>query len=90
MSDSPRWEVHYHRNLEKEIRRLPKQYIGRVLEALEALAFNPRPVGSKKIQGHELWRLQVGVYRVLYEIDEDNKAIRIYRLGHRRDIYRNL
>jgi mRNA-degrading endonuclease RelE of RelBE toxin-antitoxin system len=32
----------------------------------------------------------VGVYRILYQIDEENRVINTYRIGHRRDVYRNL
>ena len=84
------WTVNYHRELEKEIRRLPRQYIRRILEAIENLALNPYPPSSKKIQGHDLWRVRVGVYRILYQIDEENQVINTYRIGHRRGVYRNL
>ncbi|HFE67280.1 MAG TPA: hypothetical protein ENJ93_08450 [Chloroflexi bacterium] len=43
MSDEAIWAVHYHRDLEKEIRRLPKPHIEQILTALEALAVNPKP-----------------------------------------------
>ncbi len=84
------WTVNYHRDLEKEIRRLPRQYIRRILEEIENLASNPYPPSSKKIQGHDLWRVRVGVYRILYQIDEENQVINTYRIGHRRGVYRNL
>lgn len=84
------WTVYYHRNLGKEIRRLPKKYVGRLLETIEALATNPHPAGSIKVQGHDLWRVKVGVYRIIYHIDDENQIINTYRIGHRRNVYRNL
>ena len=65
MSDERHWAVVYHRELEKEIRRLPPQYIKRILETIEAFSGDPKPHGSKKIKGHDFWRMRVGVYRVL-------------------------
>ena len=92
MSDptSARWTVEYHRDLESELRRLPKPYIRRVLETIEQLADDPRPPGSEKIRGHELWKIRVGMYRLLYEIDDEHRRIRTYRVGHQRDVYRRL
>jgi mRNA interferase RelE/StbE len=85
-----KWAVNYHRDLEKEIRRLPKPHIRRILEAIESLSNDPHPSGSKKIQGHDLWRVQVGVYRIIYQIDDENQIVNTYRIGHRKGIYRNL
>ena len=90
MSSENKWVVKYHRNLEREIRRLPKRTIKRILETIEALAIQPKPPGSRKIRGHELWRVQVGNYRILYYIDEEKQVISTYRVGHRRDVYRRL
>ncbi len=90
MSSEKKWVVKYHRNLEREIRRLPKRTIKRILETIEALASQPKPPGSRKITGHELWRVQVGNYRILYDIDEEEQIISTYRVGHRRDVYRRL
>ena len=85
-----KWDVHFHQKLEKEIRRLPKQYIQNIFEAIENLAINPHPPQSNKVQGHELWRIRVGVYRILYEIDEENHIVRTYRIGHRKNVYLNI
>lgn len=87
---SSRWTVEYHRDIEKEIRQLPKPFIKRILEKIESLADNPRPPGCEKISGHELWKVRIGVYRILYTINEEQHTIRTYRIGHRRDIYRDL
>ncbi len=89
MNEKP-WAVNFHRDLEKEIRRLPRSYLKRVLEAIEALGADPRPHGSKRLEGYDLWRIQIGVYRVLYEIDEENRVVNTYRIGHRKDVYRSL
>ena len=38
--------------------------------------------------GREGWRLRVGDYRVLYDIDDVKQTITIVHVGHRRDVYR--
>ena len=90
MTNAPRWTVVYHRTLEKEIRLLPKPYIRRVLEAIEGLAEDPRPQGSDKLEGYDLWKLRIGIYRIIYHIDDPKRVVSTYRVGHRRDVYRNL
>jgi mRNA-degrading endonuclease RelE of RelBE toxin-antitoxin system len=53
------------------------------------LAENPRPLGYRKLTGSKNdWRIRIGDYRVLYEIDEKAKAVRIMRVRHRREVYR--
>jgi mRNA interferase RelE/StbE len=86
MNETTTWTVKYHRDIEKEIRKLPKKFILRVLTAIESLAENPRPRGSQKIEGHDLWKIRVGDYRILYQIDHNQRIINTYRVGHRRDV----
>ena len=84
------WLVLYHRNVEKEIRRLPKRVIQRVFDIMESLEKDPRPMGSEKLQNYDLWRLRVGSYRIIYHIDDEQHTVTIYRIRHRRDVYRDL
>lgn len=74
----------------KHLESLPKPLIARIDGAVLALAENPRPVGVKRLRGKlkEGWRIRVGEYRVLYRIDDEARQIKIFDIGHRRDIYR--
>ena len=72
----------------KEFLGLPTQIQDRLREAIDDLAQDPRPPGVKKLSGIEGYRLRKGDYRVLFTIDDKAKEIRIYRIGHRREIYR--
>ena len=61
----------------------------KLLTSIESLASAPRPRQSHKLSGSmNSYRLRVGDYRVLYQIDDDSKLITIYKIGHRRDVYR--
>lgn len=77
------------RNAEKDLDRLPAVVRARVIGAIKELAREPRPRGCRKlIGGKNDWRIRVGVYRVLYEIDDLTKVIRVNRVRHRREVYR--
>ena len=74
----------------KQLESLPKSLVPRIDRTLLALRENPRPVGVKRLRGklREGWRIRVGDYRVLYRIDDVAREVRIFDIGHRRDIYR--
>lgn len=73
---------------DKELGRLPKQVGDRVLERLRGLVTEPRPHDSKKLVGTDnTYRIRVGDYRVVYEIDDDKVLVLIIRIRHRKDAY---
>jgi mRNA interferase RelE/StbE len=73
----------------RELRRLGRQDLSRLLSAVEALASAPYPVGVRKLQGGQhTYRIRVGDYRVIYEVYEKRLIIYIVRVRHRKDVYR--
>jgi mRNA interferase RelE/StbE len=76
------------RRAQKELADLPKEPYVRIRDAIRLLAEEPRPSGSKRLTGRAGWRIRVGSYRVIYEIDDPNHLVTILHVGHRRDIYR--
>jgi mRNA interferase RelE/StbE len=77
------------KSAEKELEKLPIQFVKRVAAAIDGLTKNPRPIGSKKLEGQKepLWRIRIGDYRVIYLIEDEIKIIEIRRVGNRKDIY---
>ena len=73
---------------QKELARLPMESYERTRAAIRALAEEPRPPGYRKLSGREGWRIRVGDYRVLYEIEDTPKTVTVVQVGHRRDVYR--
>ena len=74
---------------EKGLRKLPREVKETVYSLLNKIASAPFPSGSRKIVGTDnLWRIRIGDYRILYEVDETSEIIRIERIGHRKDVYR--
>jgi mRNA interferase RelE/StbE len=73
---------------QKELARLPTDSYERIRAAIRALAEEPRPPGCRKLSGREGWRIRIGDYRVLYEIEDTPKTVTVVQVGHRRDVYR--
>jgi mRNA interferase RelE/StbE len=71
-----------------QFRRLTEQTQERINQAIAHLAENPRPQGSKKLTVREGYRIRVGDYRILYQIDDMAKLIIVYRIADRGDVYR--
>ena len=66
---------------------------GKLLTRFENLILglydNPEPHNSKKLSGGgSRWRIRTGDYRILYEIDEPRKVVKVYRIAHRKEVYR--
>ena len=72
----------------RQIRRLPTQTQERVNSAITRLAENPRPPGAKKLTARDGYRVRVGDYRILYQVDDGAKVVIIYRVMSRGDVYR--
>jgi mRNA interferase RelE/StbE len=78
-------------SVEKDLRSLPSSLIERLVKHLETLKDNPFPRQSIKLAGSEqLYRLRVGVYRIVYAVDSAAKRITVHYIRHRRDAYRDL
>lgn len=73
---------------QKELARLSDSDYRRVVAAIQGLATTPRPVGCKKLTGSDEWRIRVGQYRVVYEIEDAALVVTVIKVGHRRDVYR--
>ncbi|MCX5846775.1 MAG: type II toxin-antitoxin system RelE/ParE family toxin [Deltaproteobacteria bacterium] len=84
------YEVYIERAAEKDLKKLPAEdFFHRIISTIKALSDEPRPSGCRKITGSKSdWRIRVGEYRIIYEINEKEKAVRIFRVKHRRDAYR--
>jgi mRNA interferase RelE/StbE len=83
------YRVFLERAAEKQLKQLPAKLHDRVIEAVQALSKDPRPTRCRKLTGTDNdWRIRVGDYRVIYEIDEKAREIRVNRIRHRREVYR--
>jgi mRNA interferase RelE/StbE len=61
----------------------------RLVTRIQGLATNPRPHGSEKVAGYaDRYRVRQGNFRIVYLIDDKASAVTIFKIGHRKDIYR--
>ncbi len=81
--------IEFHPDVYKQLQRLPRQIFLAALNAVIALADEPRPDGVKKLAGSRSdRRVRVGEYRIVYEIDDAARTAIVLRIAHRRDVYR--
>lgn len=84
-----RYRVEFTSAAARAIRKLPKNVRTRLLDAIEELSAEPRPVGARKLAGAEIaWRIRAGDYRVIYEVEDDLLVVTVVRAAHRREVYR--
>ena len=81
------YQIFFTRKAEKQLDKLSNQLVDSILEAIEKLADNPRPVGCKKLKGRDGYRIRKGNYRIIYEIFDGQLVVDVVAIGHRKDIY---
>ncbi|MCX6559211.1 MAG: type II toxin-antitoxin system RelE/ParE family toxin [Candidatus Aminicenantes bacterium] len=82
------YKVGFRASAEKELRKLPAPDLVRIIGRISDLAGNPRPEGVSKLSGEERYRIRQGDYRIVYAIDDREKAVLIVKIGNRKDVYR--
>jgi mRNA interferase RelE/StbE len=83
------FKIEWKRSAIKELEKLPRPMILRIVSAVDNLASNPHPQGVRKLVGTEdIYRIRVGDYRVLYNIVENRLVIEVVRVKYRKDVYR--
>lgn len=75
-----------------KVAKANRTLLKRLDQALLALAENPIPIGSKQLAGEvpPLYRVRVGDYRILYQVEENVLVVLVVHVGHRKEVYRFL
>jgi mRNA interferase RelE/StbE len=81
------YKVYFRESVEKDLSTIPKKDLKRILQRIETLGDNPRSSGCEKLTGRERYRVRQGPYRIVCSIQDDEFAVWIVRVGHRKDIY---
>ena len=85
------YSIDFKPSVEKDLRVLPKAIAARILERIETLRDIPLPRQTIKLSGAErLYRIRIGQYRIVYEVDMQSEQVTIYYVRHRKDVYRDL
>ncbi len=73
----------------KELKSLDNNSYLKIRDRILSLASTPRPVGSIKLTNQEGYRVRIGDFRILYEIDENAKTVKLLKIGLRKDVYKS-
>jgi mRNA interferase RelE/StbE len=82
------YSIEIKKSATKEMAKLPKIHLQRIVEKIQALSTNPRPEGCKKLSADEKYRIRVGNYRILYSIEDNQLIVYVVKIGHRKEVYR--
>lgn len=83
------FRIEFARSATKDLRAIDRQWVPKIMVAIEGLADDPMPVGCKKLVGSDhTYRIRVGDYRIVYDIQNAKLVVFVIRIRHRRDVYK--
>jgi len=82
------YEIFFKESVWKDLRKISKGDLTRILSRIEKLGDDPHPMGCEKLTGLELYRVRQGTYRIVYSIQENELTVWVIKVGHRKDVYR--
>ena len=82
------YQIIIEKTARKEIQKINPADQITIIQAIKKLAYEPRPIGCKKLKGRMAWRVRAGDYRIIYEIQDNLLIVTIITVGHRRDVYK--
>ncbi len=82
------FEILFKESVWKDLRKIPKSQLKKMLSRIGKLKDNPRPIGCEKLTGQELYRVRQGKYRIVYSIKDNELTVWVIKVGHRSSVYR--
>ena len=82
------YEIFFKESVWKDIKKIPRTELRKILAKIEKLADYPRLVGCEKLTEQELYRIRQGSYRIVYSIQDKELTVWVIKIGHRKDVYR--
>ena len=82
------YKIVFKKSVAKDLKKIPKKDVSKILKVIRSLADNPRPPQVKKLSGQDRYRMRQGNYRILYSIEDTQLVITVVKVGDRRDVYR--
>ena len=82
------FEIRFKESVAKDLRHIPNKDVRRILKRIDALSTEPRPRDCEKLSTQERYRVRQGVYRIIYEIKDQELIVIVVKVGYRRDVYK--
>lgn len=82
------YKLVFKKSVSKDFRPIPNKDVTRILQRIEELQEDPRPIGSEKLSGQERYRIRQGVYRIIYEVGDELLIVTVVKIGHRKHVYK--
>lgn len=83
-----KYSITFKKSVAKDFKTLPKSDVKKILAKIESLAEDPRREGAIKLSGLNLYRVRQGLYRIIYEIRDNELVVQVIKVGHRSDVYK--
>lgn len=85
-----KYKIFFKKSVEKDLKKIPKKYLVKILEKIDNLKNNPKPEGSEKLTSYDLYRIRQGTYRIVYSIQDQELTIWVIKVAHRKGIYKKV
>ena len=83
-----KYRITFKKSVAKDLRVMPKREVARILKRIDILAEDPRSEGCIKLAAQEHYRVRQGIYRIIYEIREQELVVHVVKVGHRSNVYK--
>jgi mRNA interferase RelE/StbE len=84
-----KYKIEISSSAEKALKKIPRKDLIKVIETIQKLGIDPKPLGCRKLSGEEdVYRVRQGNYRIIYEVEDKKLLILVLKIGHRKDTYR--
>tara|TARA_B110000014_G_scaffold191787_1_gene140594 strand:- start:46 stop:303 length:258 start_codon:yes stop_codon:yes gene_type:complete len=82
-----KYKLTFKKSVAKDLRNIPARDVERILQKFDSISHNPRAEGCVKLSAQELYRVRQGVYRIVYEIQDDVLVVQVIKVAHRSKVY---
>lgn len=83
-----KYKIYIKPSAAKELEKVPKKVLQKIVGRIKRLSINPRPYGCEKLSDEEKYRIRQGNYRIVYSIEDEKLFVIVVKVGHRRDVYK--
>jgi len=83
-----KYKITFKKSVAKDLRNIPKVDVKRILKRFDSLVENPRGEGCIKLSGQECYRVRQGLYRIIYEIRDEELIVHVVKVAHRSSVYK--